>query len=249
MSETLTQTPPVMPLFFRRVVGINPAVHGALKLDKSVGYAFAANTQAVPLGLGEMDAAAQFYPILFTTGPSPIPVALLGLREGHNLFVMPDGSWRPECYVPAYVRAFPFIFVEDKARNTTFVGVEPDAACINPDSGAPLFEDGQPSRALTEQVNFCSSLRDNLVAAGLFARGLEEAGMLTEEEANITFTAGGNARIRGFKLILPEKIEQADDPTFLDWRRRGWISAVYAHLHSAGRWARLIDLAAGTDPT
>ncbi len=253
MSETQTETPkapatPVMPLFFNRVVGITAALHGSLRLDRGVGYKFAAHTQAVPLGLGEMDAAAQHYPILFTTGPAPIPVALLGLREGANLFVLPDGSWRPECYVPAYVRAFPFIFVEDTGRNTTFVGIEPDAESLRQSTGLALFEDGQPSRALTEQVNFCSSLRDNLVAAGLFARALDAAGLLSEEEANITFTAGGNARIRGFKLMLPEKLEQADDATFLDWRHRGWIGAVYAHIHSAGRWARLIDFAAGVEP-
>jgi len=254
MSDTTqAPAPPAaaqsMPLFFRRVTGVNPTQHGQLRLDRSVGYGFAATTQAVPLGLGEMDAAAQFYPILFTVGPAPIPVALLGLREGNNLFVLPDGSWRPECYIPAYVRAFPFIFVEDKGKNTTFVGIEPDAASLRRDSGVPLFEDGQPSRALTEQVNFCSSLRDNLVAAGLFGRALDAEGMLTEEEANINFTAGGNARIRGFKLMSADKIEQADDKTFLEWRHRGWIGAVYAHLHSAGRWARLIDLAAAKEAT
>jgi hypothetical protein len=71
--------------------------------------------------------------------------------------------------------------------------------------------------------------------------------MLSEEEANINFTAGGQARIRGFKLMSPERIEQADDATFLEWRRRGWIGAIYAHIHSAGRWARLIDLAAARE--
>jgi hypothetical protein len=247
MSETKTQPQAAMPLFFRRVVGVNPAIHGNTCLDRSVGFGFAASTQAVPVGLGEMDAVAQTYPILFTVGPAPIPVALLGVREGHNLFVLPDGSWRPECYIPAYVRAFPFIFVEDKAKNTTFVGVEPDAASVRTDRGQRLFEDGQPSRALTEQVNFCSSLRDNLVAASLFGRALDEAQMLSEEEANINFTAGGQARIRGFKLMSPERIEQADDATFLEWRRRGWIGAIYAHIHSAGRWARLIDLAAARE--
>jgi hypothetical protein len=243
-SAAPTAAGAAMPLFFRRVVGCNPALHGEIRLDRSVGFGFAAATQAVPLGLGEMEAAAQFYPILFTTGPAPIPVALLGLREGQNLFVLPGGAWRPECYIPAYVRAFPFIFVEDKARNTTFVGMEPDAACLRTESGLKLFEDGQPSRVLTEQVNFCSSLRDNLVAAGLFGRALEAAGLLSEEEANISFTAGGQARIRGFKLTSADRVAQADDATFIEWRRRGWIGGLYAHLHSAGRWARLIDLAA-----
>ena len=209
-----------------------------------MGYAFAANAQSVPLGLGEFEAAAQFYPILFTTGPNPIPVALLGLRDGQNLFVRRTERWRADCYVPAYVRAFPFIFVEDKRTNNVYVGMEADAACLRADTGDPLFEDGQPSRALNEAIGFCTSFRDNLNAARVFAQGLEEAGMLAEEEATITFTAGGSARIRGFKLMQADKLGQVDDTTFLDWRARGWISAVYAHLYSAGRWSRLIELAA-----
>ena len=42
---------PVMPLFFKRVVGVNPAHHGNLKLDRSTGFAFTAAAQSVPLGL------------------------------------------------------------------------------------------------------------------------------------------------------------------------------------------------------
>ena len=249
MSETTTAAPPTaMPLFYKRVVGVNPAAHGGLRIDRSVGYAFSRAAQSVPLGLGEFEAAAQFYPILFTTGPSPLPVALLGLREGQNLFVRADGSWRQDCYVPAYVRAYPFIFVEDKRTNNVFVGMEADAECLRHDTGQKLFEDGQPSRTLNEQIGFSTSLRDNLNAARVFAQGLDEAGMLAEEEATINFTAGGTARIRGFKLMQADKINQIDDPVFLDWRARGWINPLYAHLFSAGRWGRLIELAAEQGP-
>jgi len=44
--------------------------------------------------------------------------ALLGLTEGTNLFVNADGAWRPDTYIPAYIRAFPFIFVEDEKSKT-----------------------------------------------------------------------------------------------------------------------------------
>jgi hypothetical protein len=248
MSNTTAPAPAAMPLFFSRVVGVNPAAHSGLKLDRGVGYGFSARAQSVPIGLGEFEAAAQFYPILFTTGPNPLPVALLGLREGQNLFVKPDGGWRQDCYVPAYVRAFPFIFVEDKRSNNVYVGMEADAACLRHDTGLPLFEDGQPSRTLNESIGFCTSFRDNLNAARVFAQGLEEAGMLSEEEARINFTAGGTARIRGFKLMQADKINQVDDATFLDWRSRGWISPIHAHIFSSGRWARLIELAAQDAP-
>jgi hypothetical protein len=243
MSET-KPTPPQMPLFYKRVTGINPAVHGMLKIDRATGYGFAAHAQSVPIGLAEFDSVAQHYPIVFTAGPAPIPVALLGLRDGQNLFVDKDGNWRRDCYVPAYVRAFPFIFVEDKKSGNTFIAVEPDASCLSEAAGLPLFEDGKPSRTMSDSVAFCTSMRDNLNAARVFGQGLNDVNVLSEEEATINFTSGGTARIRGFKLMQPDKLGMVDDDTFLDWRANGWIGAVYAHLFSAGRWTRLIELAA-----
>jgi hypothetical protein len=239
---------PIMPLFYKRVVGVNPAVHGGLKLDRSVGYGFTAGAQSVPIGLGEFQVAAQFYPIVFTTGPTPTAVALLGLREGQNLFVGPDGQWRTDMYIPAYVRAFPFIFVEDSKTENVYVGMEPDAACLKSDSGVPMFEDGKPSQVLSEAISFCTSFRDNLNAARVFSQALNEAGLLTEEEATITFTAGGSTRIRGFKLMHPDALAKVDDTTFLDWRARGWLNPIYAHLFSSGRWSRLIEIAAKEHP-
>ena len=108
----------VLPLFFHKVVGINPAAHGHLKIDRSTGFAFARAAQSVPIGIGEFDIVSQHYPIVFASGPMPTPLALLGLGEGNNLFVEPDGSWRRDCYIPAYIRAFPFIFVEDPNSKT-----------------------------------------------------------------------------------------------------------------------------------
>ena len=126
--------------------------------------------------------------------------------------------------------------------------MEPDADCLRPDSGAPLFEDGKPTAALNESVAFCSAFRDNLDAAAALGRALEAEGLLEEEEANITFTHGGASRVRGFKVVKPERLDRLSDETFLDWRRRGWLGPLYAHLHSMARWGRLIELAAPAPP-
>lgn len=248
MPESATPPTPTMPLFFKRVVGVNPEMHGSLRLNRGAGFGYAAVAQTVPIGLGEMEAVSQHYPILFAAGAQPVAVALLGLREGENLYVLPDGSWRPGRYVPAYVRAFPFIFVENEAAKTLYVGIEPDADCLRPDTGLPLFEDGKPTATLNESVAFCSAFRDNLNAAGALGRALAAEGMLEEEEANITFTHGGVSRVRGFKIVKPERLDRLSDETFLDWRRRGWLGPLYAHLHSMARWSGLIDLAAPRAP-
>jgi len=237
-----------LPLFFKRVIGVNPSTHGGLRLDRSTGYGFASVAQSVPVGLSEIEAAAQHYPVLFTTGPSPVPVALLGLREGVNLFVRPDGSWLPDAYVPAYVRAFPFIFLEDAASKVLYIGMEPDAACLRTEGGQPLFEDGRPSATLNDAIAFCSAYREGVTAAASFGRALQATGVLEQEEATVNFTQGGSARVRGFMLVKPEKLAEVDDATFLEWRRLGWLAAIYAHLFSTGRWARLIELGAPRPP-
>ncbi len=233
-----------LPLFFRRVVGVNPATHPDLRLDRTTGFGFAAQAQSVPLGLAEIEQAAQHYPVVFTSGPEPMPVALLGLREGHNSFVSPGGEWLADSYVPAYARAFPFIFVQDPASQALFVAMEPDAAALNSGAGTPLFEDRHPTPALEEAIAFCTALRDGVAAATSFGRALDAAGLLAEEQATVRFKSGGQAQVRGFKLVKPERLTDLDDDLFLDWRRMGWLAAIYAHLYSAGRWERLIALGA-----
>ena len=233
---------PILPLFFKTVVGVNAAQHAGLRLDRTSGFGFAAGAQAIPLGLGEFDIACHHYPIVFTTGPNPTPMVLLGLQDGANLFVNADESWRQDSYIPAYVRAFPFIFVEDAEKKTLFVGMEPNAKALNPDKGAAMFEDGKPSPMMNETIAFCAAFRDSLNAGITFGTALQEAGLLEEEEATINFTAGGNARVTGFKVLKADRLDAIDDATYLDWRRRGWIAAIYAHLHSGARWGRLVEM-------
>ena len=248
MSETTPEAAPApapaapLPLFFSSVVGVNPTQHSGLRLDRSAGFAFAAGAQAIPIGMAEFDAVSQHYPIVFTTGAQPTPMALLGLQDGRNLFVQPNGAWRTESYIPAYARAFPFIFVEDAAKKTLFVGMEPSARQLSTTTGPTLFEDGKPSPALNEAISFCAAFRESLNAAIAFGAAMQEAGLLEEEEANINFAAGGSSRVRGFKVLKPERLAKVEDATYLEWRHRGWISAIYAHIHSTARWSRLVEM-------
>src|SRR5262245_28680185 len=107
MPDNAPQPAAGLPLFFNKIVGVDPKLHGKLKIDRGTGFGFAAGAQFVPLGLEEIPAAAQDYPVLFTSDPQPIVIALLGLHQGSNLFVGADRSWKPDTYIPAYVRAFP----------------------------------------------------------------------------------------------------------------------------------------------
>lgn len=244
-----TSVPAILPLFYNNVVGVNANRHAQMRINRAVGYGFAGKAQSIPIGIGEFEAAARSFPILFTAGPNPVPVALVGLNESGNLFVEPDGSWRRDSYVPAYVRSYPFIIVEDEGAGTSYIGMESAADCLSTETGQRLFEDGNATPTLNEALAFCTSLRDNLRAGATLARALDAAGLLREEEATVNFISGGAARIRGFKVLQADRMDGLSDATFLDWRRRAWLAPIYAHLHSAGNWGKLIDLAAARAAT
>ena len=251
MSQTNGSTPagaqvtdaPQMPLFFTNVSGVNPAEVPDLRLDREHGHSFAAKTQTIPIGLGEFEAAARSYPILYTPGPNPVPVALVGLDARGNLFVGPDGKWRADTYIPAYVRCFPFVLIDDPATGSTFIGMETTAPCLGTTVGDRLFEDGKPTQLMNDAIGLCTTVRDNIASAAAMARALAAEGLLEDEEAHVTFTGGGDLHIRGFQLLRTDRLDGVSDATFLEWRRRGWLGPIFAQLYSSAQWSRLIDLA------
>ncbi len=61
----------------------------------------------------EFAVAARHYPIVFSNSAPHLPVTVCGLQTGSNAFVGNDNRWTQGCYVPAYVRRYPFILMEN----------------------------------------------------------------------------------------------------------------------------------------
>ncbi|MCO5063972.1 MAG: SapC family protein [Rhizobiaceae bacterium] len=80
----------ILPPLYKDTAVLSFDQHSGKALKPFNGFGFSAATPVVPLMLGEFAHAARFYPILFTAGDRPTPVALLGLKERQNLFVEPD---------------------------------------------------------------------------------------------------------------------------------------------------------------
>jgi hypothetical protein len=99
-----------LPLFYNAVEPLNVAQHGKMKVRPVLRMAQIAKTHAIPLTVDEFTLVQRHYPIVFTVGESSIPIALMGLNEGVNVFLDDDG--RPlekNIYIPAYIRRYPFL--------------------------------------------------------------------------------------------------------------------------------------------
>ena len=99
-----------LPLFYNKLEALNAGQHGNMKIRRIESAPEMGSTHAVPVTVDEFALLQRHYPIVFSIGDSPIPIALMGLNEGVNVFLDPDGRpTDPTLYIPAYIRRYPFL--------------------------------------------------------------------------------------------------------------------------------------------
>lgn len=214
--------------------------HGALGLAAEGNYAFARDVVSVPASLSEIVLAQRHYPVVFAGAEAPLPVIVLGLSEASgNLFVAPDGSWAPRCYVPAFLRRYPFVAVPKPDGKELMLAADLDSELIVRDGPRQFFADGKPSEPARRAFDFCAKLHVDFHGARAFAAALAGAGLLRDQQAEINVAGTGRLKLTNFRMVDESKLDALPDATFLDWRRRGWLPPVHGHLMSLPSWSAL----------
>jgi hypothetical protein len=235
-----------LPLFYQDPRPLDSQAHRSLSLKDGLGFAFTDKVNAVPVNLVEMPQVCHFYPIAFSPDANATPVAILGLRDGENLFVGKDGKWIENHYIPAYIRRYPFIFSEmpDSDQLTLCVDMQ-DGVTVEEGGEKRFFDDeGKPSALADNALEFCKSYHAAAQRTLEFSRELVAKDLLIERQAQIQ--VGDDVRINfsGFKIVDEKKLAELDDATFLEWRKKGWLPFLYAHLFSGVQWQHLSALLA-----
>ena len=189
----------------------------------------------------EFPFAIRSYPIVFTTIAPRTAVAVLGLSDSENLFLSEDGAWAADCYVPAYVRRYPFILMEQPGSTELLLCIDEASGLVGAGGERPFFADGKPTALVQEALTFCGEFQAQHKATVEFVQALAEHKLLVPNEARVTMNSGQQLTLRGFDVIDEAKFNALPDEIFLDWRRRGWLHLVYCHLMSMANWGRLVD--------
>lgn len=256
------------PKLYRKPRPLHLKDHAGLKLKTPRDYTVAAQMAMAPLNVGEFIHAAAHYPILFSNDKAPVPVAALGLAEGTNLFVGPDGAWRPGTYIPAYLQRYPFMVVrvsgEDagqangqendegggksaakppKGPNRLVLLVDEESPVLTDGEGEPLVVDGKPSKIARRAMKFCESFNRGMEETRAFSEALLGQGLFVRRDVKLALPGGGRVSMQGLNLIDPRKLREVADEVYLDWRRRGWVFALHAQLLSEHKWRDLGEMA------
>ena len=109
-----------LPLFYNAIEPLNARDHGNMKVREALRMGAIGKSHAIPLSVDEFGLAQRHYPIVFSVGDNPVPVALMGLNEGVNTFLDEDGRARDaSVYTPAYIRRYPFLLARITPRTAT----------------------------------------------------------------------------------------------------------------------------------
>ena len=228
-----------LPLFYTEPMPLQAEKHGDLALKENFGYGFTTDVNAVPVNLIEMPQICHFYPIAFSPDENATPVAILGLRNNENLFLNDDGSWE-EAYIPAYIRRYPFIFSEtpEDERLTLCIDNNPDV--LDKGGEKKFFDaDGKPSELANNALEFCKSYHGAAMQTVEFSKALAAADLLVGREVQINVAEGKRVNFSGFRIVDEQKLNDLDDKAFIEWRKKGWLPFLYAHLCSGMQWQKL----------
>lgn len=242
-AETNSQAAPAPatgPLFYRQTVPLSAEAHAKWRLlPESAG--FAAETNSIPVVAGEFGSIAQHYPILFT-GKDAVPLAALGLAQ-KNLFIN-NGIWAAEAYVPAYVRRYPFVFIQTEEPDNYVLGVDAASAHINQgtsEEGLPLFEDGKATELVNTALRFCGDFTREHELTRTFSAALIEQDLLVDRSIDVTLAEGNKLSVNGFRVVDVEKFSKLPDDLVVAWHRNGYLALVHHHLSSLARFSALVQ--------
>ncbi len=232
-----------LPLFYKNPTPLDAKKHVNLSLKKDFGFSFTKDINAVPVNMVEMPQICHFYPIAFSPDDNATPVAILGLRDNENLLLDAQDNWDVNAYIPAYIRRYPFIFSEIPDSDQLTLCIDHTDDITEESKERPLFDaEGAPSDLAKNALEFCKSYHAAAGQTLAFSKAIAQQGLLIEREAQINIAGNRRINFSGFRIIDEKKLSELDDKVFIEWRQKGWLPFLYAHLFSGAQWQRLTRL-------
>jgi len=237
-------------LFYSQPEPLSPEMHGKMGVKSMDGpFGFAKAGHAIPLTVGEFPLAAVTGPIIFV-GDEKLPIAVMGLNAGENMFVQDNGLFEPGIYIPAYVRRYPFVFANDDNAKQMVLCVDRGAEfVVDKDFDQAFFDaDGQPSQYTKNCIEFCNNFEMERQRTMSFVQLLKDLDLFESKTSSFTpanpdGTPGEPQKIAEYFGISEEKLNKLPADKYIELRDNGALAQIHAHLISLVGWDRLVALA------
>jgi SapC len=225
-----------LPIFYKDLVPLNSNEHKKFKTRPIENASFMEGQHAVPLTVEEFVMASRNFPIIFSASDTPVPLALMGMNEGVNVFMDDKGKFTQTVYLPAYIRRYPFMLA--KLRPDT----DELSLCFDPSSeavgefkkeGEALFDGDQPSENTKNILKFCEDFEQAGARTHAFVEELVKYELLMDGEVAIQQEGQENPFVyRGFKMVDENKLREMRGDELRKMNQNGMLPLIHAHLFS-----------------
>ena len=227
---------PQLPLFFNDLMPLNSRDHKTYRSRMIDTAPWLAKAHAIPLTVDEFVQAQRHFPIVFSSGDNPLPLALMGLNEGVNTFVDDAGKVTEQVYIPAYIRRYPFMLAKlhPEAEELSLM-FDPTSEAIGEfDDGERLFDDeGNTTDGTKRVLEFCEQFEQSAQRTQAFLTELKDADILMNGEVSIQQDGEEKPFVyRGFTMVDQEKLRDLSAEKIEAWHKNGVLMLIHAHIYS-----------------
>jgi hypothetical protein len=231
-------------LIYEAAVPVSEARHGKWSVEVGADYGFCSGVNSVPLMEVEFPPAAGEFVIVFGGADDAVmPVAILGLREGQNLYLAEEGAWQAK-YIPAFLRRYPFVFSSTDEQETFTLCIDEGFPGFNQDDkGRRLFnEEGKPSEYVGEVLKFLQQFQVEFNRTRNFCKKLKDLNLLQPMQASVSLDSGEKMLLKGFSVVDRERLKTLPADTLAELVSSNELELIYNHLHSMRHFSGMRDM-------
>lgn len=225
-----------LPVLYNELIPISRHDHKNWRFRLQDKLPFMSEIHAIPLAVEEFGMAQRNFPIVFSSGPNPVPLALMGLNDGVNVFFDEEGNCREShIYLPAYIRRYPFMLAKiDPKSEDMSLCVDPSRGMVGEfEDGEPLFEGDEPSEFTKNILGFCEQFAISAQRTNDFVAELMEHKLLIDGEVAIQPNDASTPYVyRSFQIVSEERLKELRGDVLRKMVKSGLLPLVYAHLMS-----------------
>jgi hypothetical protein len=217
--------------------------HANLKATRSGDYTRYKERHLIPIVAQDFFNLASEFPLVFVKNGDAgdfIPVAVMSLREGQNLYCATD-QWQAQVVPLSFTNA-PFSIARTDAEGDQFaVLIDEDSPMLSETEGEPLFkEGGEKTDYLEQRIDSIVHVSQQVQQTQAICKLLVEKNLLTTNQVQLQHRPDGRTyNIDGIYTVNETVLNELTDAEFLELRGKGLISMIYAHLSSLQQLRRI----------
>ena len=226
---------------YKKLEALNKIEHKNKGVTEVTDFLYSKELMNAPIALSEFFEACKNYPILFAKDKDEkwFATILLGYKQGENLFVDEKGVWKELHYIPAFIRSYPFVLVNQENKKEMVFTVEGDYLNEKESSKKLFDKDGENSEFLNGVITFLNQFYADSLATADFIKQLDDWELLEEKIVNITNKKEEKFSFNGFFIINEEKLKHLSKKKKDDICEKNAYSLITAHLISLSNIQKL----------